>query len=63
MILSAAEAAAEAWGFMARQTGVARESNPYEAHLQVSPFAFALAEAWWRGWDLADSMLPGEPKP
>jgi hypothetical protein len=57
------ERRAEAWGYSCRQAGHARGSNPYaDVPAQTESekeLIYALAAAWWRGWDQGDTTLKG----
>lgn len=56
-----AEARAESMGYLDREIGQPRDSNPYsqltaQNDLESRVIA-ALVAAWWRGWDQADAAM------
>ena len=56
-----AEGRSESMGYMGREVGDPRDSNPYAKlfpHTALeSKVLRDLAAAWWRGWDRADAVL------
>ena len=62
-----AEARAESMGYMCREVGDPRDSNPYLEHRKPAgvddPVTAAFIAAWWRGWDQADRVLQGDKLP
>jgi len=53
-------------GYLCREVGNARASNPYLEHRRSPPLDDPIVDefiaAWWRGWDRADAMLTTKNK-
>ena len=66
MIEPKAASHAESTGYLCREVGYARASNPYLEHRRSPPLDDPVIDefiaAWWRGWDRADAMLKTKDK-
>ena len=66
MIEPKAASHAESTGYLCREVGYARASNPYLEHRRSpsldDPIVGEFIAAWWRGWDRADAMFKTKDK-